>query len=158
MRLLTQYPFRDTLTYRIEEAPAQGLSLKIRVPGWCACPQVNGRPVQAEGSFILLSGLAAGTEIALQLPMEVRQSHWFRDSVAVERGPLVYGLDIQERWEPYRSAAGVQDYQVYADSPWNWALIQDGQAQVEERPVTEVPFSHAGAPVAITLPARRLDS
>lgn len=158
VRLLTQYPFRDTLTYRIEEAPAQGLSLKIRVPGWCACPQVNGRPVQAEGGFILLSGLAAGTEIALQLPMEVRQSHWFRDSVAVERGPLVYGLDIQEHWEPYRSAAGVQDYQVYADSPWNWALIQDGQAQVEERPVTEVPFSHAGAPVAITLPARRLDS
>ena len=42
--------------------------------------------------------------------------------MAVERGPLVYALDIKERWEVVKEVAGIRDYEVYPDSGWNYAL------------------------------------
>ena len=154
----TEYPFRDTLTYRVTEAPQTGLTLKVRVPDWCCRPEIGGTPCAIKNGFLRLEGLCAGDTVTVRLPMEVKRSRWFHDSMAVERGPLVYALDIQERWSPYRSVAGVTDYQVFPDSPWNYALTEDGPAHVEERPVSAMPFSHRDAPVRLTVDARLLPS
>ena len=41
--------------------------------------------------------------VLLHLPMKVSTSSWFENSVAVERGPLVYGLKMREDWQKKES-------------------------------------------------------
>lgn len=49
-----------------------------------------------------------GDRLVLRLPMEVTTSRWYENSVAVERGPLVYALAMRETWEKNRSATARQ--------------------------------------------------
>ena len=45
----------------------------------------------------------AGDEIDLNFPSEIETSTWYNDSIAVEKGPLIYGLKIEEDWRTYDS-------------------------------------------------------
>lgn len=36
--------------------------------------------------------------VTLNFPMTLKASRWVAQSVAIERGPLVYSLQIKERW------------------------------------------------------------
>ena len=40
-----------------------------------------------------------GDVVELQLPMHVFKSTWYENSIAVERGPLVYALKMTEEWK-----------------------------------------------------------
>lgn len=88
--------------------------------------------------------------------MEVRFTHWHQGSMAVERGPLVYGLDIQEDFVPFKELAGVKDYNVYAKTPWNYALQRNSKTEVTEAPIG-VPFGKA-APISLGMQARSVPS
>ena len=80
--------------------------------------------------------------------MEIETSHWFHNSVAVERGPLVYALDMKERWEAVREVAGVRDYEVYPESDWNYALEENPSFEMQAGRVGVVPFSKEHPPIA----------
>lgn len=159
IRLETGYPFRDTLTYHLVKIPEgkRKQKIKVRIPGWCTAPEVTGNDYRMEEGFLVFSeGLKAGDYIQIRFPMEVRYSNWYHNSRTVERGPLVYGLDIQERWEVCKEVAGVKDYCVYPESPWNYALNEDLNAEVEESNVGEKPFSGGTPAVRIRVSAKKL--
>ena len=42
--------------------------------------------------------MGAGDRVTLRFPMPVRATRWYNDSVAIERGPLVFALKIGEDW------------------------------------------------------------
>ena len=88
--------------------------------------------------------------------MKVHATRWAHGSLAVERGPLVYGLDIRERWEKVKQTGMFFDFDVYPETPWNYALDAKQEFQVEERMVGPVPFSKAEAPVVLTGKGRRI--
>ena len=109
-----------------------------------------------------------GDRVTLRLPMAVRATRWFNDSVALERGPLVYSLRIGEDWRkvtsgmknPARSPA--VDWEVHPTTAWNYALAIDPEkpaaaVTVTEKPLGRVPFSLQGAPVELQVPGRLLD-
>ena len=60
--------------------------------------------------------------------MEVTVSRWYENSAVVERGPLVYALKMNEKWEKKAFEEDKSDvygkwyYEVTSDSPWNYAL------------------------------------
>ena len=89
--------------------------------------------------------------------MDIRQSHWFKDSLAVERGPLVYALNIKEQWKAVRKVAGVSDYEVYPISPWNYAISKNAPLAVAENTIGRVPFSKQNPPVVLTGTGKRLE-
>lgn len=161
--LKTQYPFREQLMYCVEEAPKQPVSVKIRVPKWCEAPVVS-----CEGAEISLNKeehystvrkvFKKGETISVTFPMQTVTTEWYKGSVAVERGPLVYGLDMKERWEVLKEVAGVKDYEIYPESPWNYAICKELTPVVEEQEVSEVPFAKQQPPVRIRLTAKRLSS
>lgn len=69
-----------------------------------------------------------GDVLTVELPMQVAASRWYGGSAVIERGPLVYALKMNEKWEKKtfegEKAAqyGNWYYQVTSDSPWNYAL------------------------------------
>ena len=115
----------------MEQASHDNLEFKIRIPQWCGSYKIykNGKCVKEEknrektGDVITVTrGIHTGDILEAEFSMEIEKSYWFHNSMAVERGPLVYALDIKERWEVVKEVAGIRDYEVYPDSGWNYAL------------------------------------
>jgi hypothetical protein len=93
--------------------------------------------------------------------MNPRVSRWYQDSVAIERGPLVYSLKIGEEWKKLRDKSPAADWEVYPATPWNYSLALDPEhpersVAVKEKPVGGYPFSPSGAPVELLVKGRRL--
>lgn len=162
IRMVTEYPFKPEITFQVEKA--ENLSLKIRVPGWCReftlfCNKKKiadqESPLYKNGFLHLRECVNENDELLFRPKMEVRTSTWFRNSMAVERGPLVFALDIKEKWSVLREIAGVKDYEIYPESPWNYAVQKDVDAKVTEQEVGEIPFSKDKAPVRLKIKGKR---
>jgi len=162
----TEYPFRETVKLTINPAKPAKFPLMLRIPAWAdkASILVNNKPVTARinpGAFFYVEQTwNAGDTVTLRFPMPVRSSTWFNNSIAVERGPLVFSLKIGEDWRKlkdygYLSAA---DYEVHPSTPWNYALAPIEDAEVTEKAFSQYPFSPDGAPLSIKVKARRLSS
>ncbi len=111
---------------------------EIRIPAWCKEPsvKVNGKKVQVEnGAQIIAINRKWSNldQIVVHFPMEVTTSNWGRNSVAVERGPLVYALKIKERWEKGNAASEGNYFSVFPESEWNFGLTQDAVKNPEEK-------------------------
>ncbi len=159
----TDYPFKNLIVYRIREAGDFPLNLKVQIPGWCENFTVkkNNAPEKKHkktDAFFVLHGLKKGDEIRLELAMTVKKSYWFHNSLAIERGPLVYALHIREDWRVVKEVAQVKDYAIYPESAWNYALAADAHEEITEQALGDVPFSKQVPPVVITWKGKRLAS
>jgi hypothetical protein len=167
----TDYPFRDAITFTITPDRPVEFPLTLRIPAWVSGAKIslNGgaaRTAPAGDATFERVTWKAGDRIVLQLPMRTRLSTWYRDSVAVERGPLLYSLRIDEQWTEVAGGmkkpaiAPAKDWEVRPGSPWNYGLLVTPETvsslAVREKPVGEYPFSPLGAPVEISVPARRV--
>ncbi|HWT67221.1 MAG TPA: beta-L-arabinofuranosidase domain-containing protein, partial [Terracidiphilus sp.] len=163
----TAYPFRGTIHMCIDPATPLRFPLQLRIPAWAAGAElsVNGdhQPSPAPGAFTKIDRTwKAGDRVQLTLPMPPRVSRWFNNSIAVERGPLVFSYGIGESWVKLRNRGMATDWQVFPSTAWNYALKVDETAlshdiSVEESAITSAPFSRAHAPVRLSVTARKLD-
>ncbi len=156
VELCTEYPFRDRLTYHIVQPSAKAMTLKLRIPDWCTAPSVicDGATINIEketATITINKEFKQNDTIEVTFPMEIRYSEWAGKSTAVERGPLVYGLNIKERWESIKEVAQVTDYAIYAESPWNYAISPNEVVSVTEQPISNVPFSKETPSVTLTM-------
>jgi len=162
----TDYPFRGTVRFTVNPAAPLSFPLQLRIPGWAAGTTiaVNGQPVQAPapGSFARVDRTwKAGDRVEIVFPMSPRVSRWFHDSVAIERGPLVFSYGIGEDWVKLRDRGMTADWQVFPTSQWNYALNVDADAptksiRVTETEVGEGPFARRHTPVRLSVKARKL--
>lgn len=164
----TDYPFRETIVLTLKPAKSVVFPLVLRIPSWArgATVAVNGEPQPAvtPGAFHRIEReWNAGDRVEIRFPMRLRVSSWFNNSVALERGPLVYSLKIGETWHKIKQTGPAADWEVYPATPWNYALVLDPRNpvagfEVKEKPVSRQPFSADSAPIEITAQARRLPS
>lgn len=173
----TNYPFEETIRIRVSVAEPVTFPLHLRIPGWCpeAAIFVNGRPERmAKGGRIeiLSREWRAGDLVELQLPMAIRNSKWYENSVAIERGPLLYALRLAEQWTDVTrpnpgGAASVPVHRGFREArtpdPWNFALLQSalanpaqGFAVVRTGATAANPWSLAGAPLELRTKGLRL--
>jgi DUF1680 family protein len=164
----TSYPFHGSVRITVQPATPIDFPLDLRIPAWAADTtiKVNGKawPAPVPGSFARIERLwKNGDAVEIVFPMRPRVSRWLRDSIAIERGPLVFSYGIGESWVKLRDRGLTADWQVFPSTQWNYALNVDADAPeksiaVEESPVGEVPFSRSHAPVRLGVKARKLDS
>jgi hypothetical protein len=162
----TRYPFEGSVHFRVNPASPIDFRLLLRIPGWAqgATLTVNGEPAPAPQplSFATLNRTwRSGDRIDLTFPMQPRVSRWFNNSVAIERGPLVFSYGIGESWVKLRDRGMTADWQVFPTTNWNYALDLDQNdplksIQVAESEVGEVPFSRKQSPVTLRVKARRV--
>ena len=167
----TAYPFRGVVSFVVSPERAVRFPLSLRIPAWAEGATVrigddDARPAGAGGFHLIDRTWSPGDRVVLNLPMQPRTSRWHRDGVAVERGPLIFALRMDEQWTPITSGMKrpapppARDWEVRAKSPWNYALSTGsddaGRMDVVDKPVGDYPFSPSGAPVEIRARARRV--
>ncbi|HEY2159613.1 MAG TPA: beta-L-arabinofuranosidase domain-containing protein [Isosphaeraceae bacterium] len=164
---ITDYPFRDDVTIKVTNPEPMDLPLYVRIPSWSVGATLLGLPVKPGTFARIVSNRTsfrwpAGTHaIPLRLPMPVTLYKGFNDAIAIQRGPLVYSLKIDTEWKKLRGNDPYADWEVYPQSPWNYALAIDREhpersITFEERPVGDRPFSQDGAPIVAKVKGRRL--
>jgi DUF1680 family protein len=124
----TDYPFGDVINFELSTKKDVAFPFHIRIPSWCreATLTVNGQPLRAEkgGQVVIINRTwKNGDKITLQLPMEVTTSNWGGNSRAVERGPLVYALKLEEKWEKGTDEREGDYFSVYPTGDWNYGLL-----------------------------------
>lgn len=162
----TDYPFRDSIAITVHPEHVMEFAILLRIPSWAhkASVEVNGKnfpAVAKPGTFAeVRRNWEPGDRVVLKLPMQPRVSRWFQNSVAVERGPLVFSLDPGQSWVKLRDRGMTADWQVFPTRGWNYGLAVDESSaaslQVIEKPVPPRPFAAADAPVQISIKGRRL--
>lgn len=102
IKMSTEYPWDKKITINIIKADNK--NLKIRIPGWCKCPTVQGNKVESGKYFE--TKINTSDKIVIELPMvpvlmqanpNIEQD---RGMVCVKRGPVVYcaeGIDNKEK-------------------------------------------------------------
>ena len=167
----TEYPFRETVTLTVRSESPLDVPLHLRIPIWAkgATVTCNGKTTSAEhGAFHSTTVRCQGEAVlTLTFPMAPAVVQRPSGGVAIERGPLVYALKIGEDWRRVNEDVPGRelphgDWEVHPTTPWNRALrlnVADPAASLsfEERPLGDMPFSPAGAPVvaraeAVTVP------
>ncbi len=168
IREITNYPFDDTITFEFSLAKQIAIPLTLRIPSWCreGVISVNGKVLKSYtgGQIVTVKGTWKDKDkITLHLPMEVTTTNWGKNSRAVERGPLVYGLKLEERWETANEPTEGDYKSVYATTDWNYGLLLESVKnpasafEVKVRPVTDkFVWNIQNAPVEITTPARKI--
>ncbi len=167
----TDYPFRESLSITVTPGRAASFPLLLRVPAWAegATVRVAGAaPADMRpGTFHRIERTWRGpTGVEVHLPMRPSIQRRYHGALAVERGPLVYSLRLEEAWkrvhegEPDRELPH-GDWEVRPASAWNYGLIADpadpvGSVTFEERPVGALPFSPEGAGMQARARARKL--
>ncbi len=189
VRQKTDYPFSDTIRFQFTMKETVEFPFLFRIPEWCTAPEliINGvhHPVQQNDDHYveLYRSFSDGDVIELILPHELKLVDGPENGISVEYGPLVYSLRIDEEWKPHTDCYGtilkdgrfVTDstdlrctkefpvYEVYPDSPWNYALCLtpeniDEKVEIIRKPMTGNPWYAENTPIKLQVPARRVHS
>lgn len=162
----TDYPFQGSIRLTVRCARPVVFPLTLRVPGWCSGATVGiaDEPAASLGAghfHTIRRTWRDGDVVTLDLPMDVRLTRWHRNSLGVERGPLVYALAVGEAWRKLRGSEPCPDWEVHPTTPWNFGLVVDpadpaASFRVESGPVGFQPFDPVNAPVRLVGRGRRI--
>jgi len=169
----TAYPFSGNVRFVVDPAVPAEFPIEFRIPAWAAGASivVNEKSESKDlppGSFYTIARRwNRGDRVALRFPLRIRTSQWYHDSVAVERGPLIFSLKIGEQWRKvdhgmaHPAKPPAADWEVLPTTPWNYGLILDlnhpgTSVHVVEKPMGQFPFSADGTPVEIVVEGRRI--
>lgn len=170
----TAYPFDESIRFHISFADKKVkkafFPFHVRIPAWCTNPviRVNGEEIQVDaypGEIARINREWSNKDmVTLELPMQVASSRWYANSAVIERGPLLYALKMNEKWEKKtfepekRKDYGEWYYEVTSDSPWNYALrhnnlrpeaLKDNFIVEKAASIAPYPWNVENAPVTI---------
>ena len=185
---VTNYPFEESVKFTINTTGKVAFPLYLRIPSWCKTGsiKINGvaqseKPESGKYAMIQRSW-NNGDVVILDLPMELTLRQWTvnKNSVSVNYGPLTLSLKIAERYEKLDSkATAIGDskwqegadatkwptFEIYPESPWNYALQLTGQNPLQNLkvvkkswPVDNYPFTIGAVPIEVHAKGQRIPS
>lgn len=182
IRETTDYPF-DTRIGFVMEMKDDGVNFPfyIRIPKWTrnATVKVNGQDMDEDlqaGKYLCIDReWKNGDRVEVDFPMEVSVRTWQvnKNSVSVDYGPLTLSLRITEKyveknsaetaiwdsqWQQGADASRWPSYEIYPESPWNYAL-QVGSVKLKERRKLQPgrnPFTQSDVPLVFEAQGRQV--
>ncbi|WP_161604545.1 sulfatase-like hydrolase/transferase [Roseiconus nitratireducens] len=166
----TGYPFKENTRITVKTDQPVSFPVHLRIPGWADGSEIRvdgqqEKSVAAGTMHVIKRTWNDGDTIELRFPMPVRSSQWFARSRAIERGPLVYALDIAPEWKEVvlPRPEGVPDsamHRGYLEArpkdAWNYALPgpvanqPQGKFKVEvDETIPANPWTRESAPVRL---------
>jgi len=175
----TNYPFDETITFTLDidnKGKLVNFPFHLRIPTWSknASITINGETWDGNAAANTIAVInrtwVSGDVVELNLPMHVETSSWFENSISVERGPLVYALKIEEKWEKKAitddpDRFGNHYYEVSPASPWNYGILDfpadktDQTFEVVKKTIfADYPWNLANAPIEIKVKGKQIPS
>jgi hypothetical protein len=184
----TRYPFDENVQFTLTMKGKATFSLYLRIPSWTtgAVVTVNDEPLATatvSGKYYCISReWHTGDKVSLKLPMSLKLRQWQanQNSVSVNYGPLTLSLKISERyvkrdskqtaigdskWQKNADASQWPTTEIYAASPWNYALCLKNGRQLENIevirkpwPVDNYPFTLQSVPLEFKAKGRLVPS
>jgi hypothetical protein len=160
----TDYPFSETINFKLSLPTKVKFPLYLRVPRWCdaASVKINGQATGVKSKPLAFLALNRewkdGDTVSLQLPMKLKIRTWAKNqnAVSLNHGPLSYSLAIKERWAKYGTRdANWPEWEVFPDSPWNYGLVFDNAAPENSFTVVRKPAQPRGQTPAQPREVRR---
>ncbi|MBC7914751.1 MAG: glycoside hydrolase family 127 protein, partial [Pyrinomonadaceae bacterium] len=164
----TDYPFGEQIKLKISLSKSAAFPLKLRIPAWCKAPSIsiNGKIQKGITSGIIATINRQWKDkdvVVLNFPMEVKISPQVHNSVSIERGPIVYALQMDAKYVSTKehSVKGFHDYEISPTKPWNYGLIFDRKNMQKSFTVVksimpENPFVQKTSPVKIKVKAQKI--
>lgn len=181
----TRYPFEDEVRLSIGTAEPERFPLYLRVPAWCAAPELwlddeRLEPGGERAGFLRIEReWRPRDRVRLRLPMEPRVRTWAKnhDSVSVHVGPLVFALRIDEerverdpaetalaeaKWRADLDLSAWPSVELFPASPWNYGLVLAEEPaasfalQHGAWPEDDFPFTLEAAPIRLGATGRRI--
>ena len=183
----TNYPFDENITITIDKGKAE-FPLYLRIPSWTKKAEVyvNGEKqtvTPVSGKYYRINReWKKGDRVSLRVPMSLSMRRWQvnKNSVSVDYGPLTLSLKIKERyvkrdsketaihdskWQKNADASQWPTTEIYADSPWNYALYLNpenalGDIEVVKKPwpADNFPFTLESVPLEFKAKGRQVPS
>jgi hypothetical protein len=184
----TRYPFDDEVLFTLTMKGKATFPLYLRIPSWTtgAVVTVNDEPLSTaavSGKYYCISReWHTGDKVSLKLPMSLKLRQWQanQNSVSVNYGPLTLSLKISERyvkrdskqtaigdskWQKNADASQWPTTEIYAASPWNYALcLKEGRllenVEVIKKPwpADNYPFTLQSVPLEFKAKGRLVPS
>ena len=171
----TQYPFEEQITLSFHYAKGSKkeaqFPLDLRIPEWSEGYEltINGNKAEAEtprtGTIRITRTWKEGDKLTLTLNAKVRSERWWDSAAVITRGPLLYALKMEEKWEKHICEGddikqlGEYYYEVTSPTEWNIAVKSTDIAEnaIEKSFTVEkldtktaaTPWSLEGAPIQI---------
>ena len=156
----TDYPFRNTATYRI--TAKEDFTFAVRIPAGAEHPLLDGAPTPADGIATLRLARGETREVRLTFGRTPRLELRPHDLRTVSYGPLVFSLPIPYRAERLEyTRGGVErkfpycDYELFPEGEWAFGF-SDVALSVTEHPMPEVPFSSVAPALTVEATLRRI--
>ena len=182
----THYPFNDQVDLTLQLTKKATFPLYLRIPTWAqgASVKINGKLEKValeRGKYVCINRQwKSGDRVTLAMPMSLGLRQWVanKNSVSIDYGPLTLSLKIKERyvtrdsketaigdskWQKNADASKWPTTEIYADSPWNYALyLPDGQMKIERVrtpwPDDDFPFTLESTPISFRAKGRLVPS
>jgi hypothetical protein len=161
----TGYPFDGNILLVVQPHRDVQFALTLRVPAWVAEPsiRVNGRSVESvrSGSFAVVNReWKPGDRVELHFPMRPTVSRSYHNSEVIERGPVIYSLDISAEWKKLKTRGMTADWEAYPKSAWNYALDIDehtagAAVELKGTSMERGVFTVEGAPIRLKVNGKK---
>ena len=179
---MTDYPFDTQISFTVEtNEETVKFPFYIRIPSWTrnASLKINGKATAVNtesGNYLCIHReWKNGDKVEVNYPMEISYRTWQvnKNSVSVEYGPLTLSLRIAEKyveknsaetaiwdskWQEGADTSQWPSYEIYPDSPWNYAL-QVQSVKLKERKDLKPgvnPFTQADIPLVFEAYGRQI--
>lgn len=162
----TAYPFDGDILLAIQPKRPLRFPLSLRIPAWAAEPsiRVNGKLAAAvrAGTFAVINREWKPRDIVeLHFPMRPTVSRSYHNSVVIERGPVIYSLDISTEWKKLKIRGMTADWEAYPKSAWNYALDIDehtagAAAELKGTSMERSVFTAEGAPIRLEVKGKKI--
>lgn len=179
---MTDYPFDTQISFTVEtNEETVKFPFYIRIPSWTrnASLKINGKATAVNtesGNYLCIHReWKNGDKVEVNYPMEISYRTWQvnKNSVSVDYGPLTLSLRIAEKyveknsaetaiwdskWQEGADTSQWPSYEIYPDSPWNYAL-QVQSVKLKERKDLKPgvnPFTQADIPLIFEAYGRQI--
>jgi hypothetical protein len=168
----TDYPFSETVAFRVALPKSCTFPLYLRIPRWCeeAVITINGRMADASPrplTYVRIErNWGNGDVVTLRLPQKIAVRRWAKnqDAASVQLGPLGFSLMIKERLQKHgESIPNWPEWEVFPESPWNYGLVLDAQNPASsfqiikgDGPLPAQPFVPDAVPIKLKAKGRRI--
>lgn len=171
----TNYPFEDNVEFHLSFNDNEKVffPLMFRIPEWSssAVIKINGLIHSNPDSNQIVKierDWEDGDLVELIIPAQVKLNRWHENSVSVDLGSLNFVLKVDEKWSKIENRKdpeifGDYYYEVTAESPWNYGLIDVPVDEVykhykivRKENIASFPWNSKNSPIEIEVKAKKI--